>query len=127
MRCGKKSIKCNPRNFGRARRTVAIGEARVGEVLAMPIRPGVFFEPEVIGLMSEALEAACKLLPDASQHEMVREVMARRIIAVASIGERDRVRLRAAALAGRHAKLVEASDLCHSRQKSLNRFGANAV
>jgi hypothetical protein len=30
----------------------------VGEVLAMPIRPGVFFEPEVIGLMSEALEAA---------------------------------------------------------------------
>ena len=99
----------------------------MGEVLAMPIRPGVFFEPEVIGLMSEALEAACKLLPDASRHEMVREVMARRIIAVASVGERDRVRLRAAALAGRHAKLVEASDLCHSRQKSLNRFGANAV
>ncbi len=99
----------------------------MGEVLAMPIRPGVFFEPEVVGLMSEALEAAWKLLPDASQHEMVREVMARRIIAVASIGERDRVRLRAAALAGRHAKLVEASDLCHSRQKSLNRFGANAV
>ncbi len=106
---------------------MATAEARVGEVLAMPIRPGVFFEPEVIGLMSEALEAACKLLPDASQNEMVREVMARRIIAVASIGERDRVRLRAAALAGRHAKLVEASDLCHSRQKSLNRFGANAV
>ena len=42
---------------------MAIGEARVGEVLAMPMRPGVFFEPEVIGLMSEALEAACKLLP----------------------------------------------------------------
>jgi hypothetical protein len=38
----------------------------VGEVLAMPIRsfanPGVFFEPDVIGLMSEALEAACKVL-----------------------------------------------------------------
>jgi len=99
----------------------------VGEVLAMPIRPGVFFEPEVIGLMSEALEAACKLLPDASQNEMVREVMARRIIAVASIGERDRVRLRAAALAGRHAKLVEANDLSHSRQKSLNRLRARAV
>ncbi len=99
----------------------------MGEVLAMPLRPGVFFEPEVIGLMSEALEAACKLLPDASQNEMVREVMARRIIAVASIGERDRVRLRAAALAGRHAKLVEVSDLCHSRQKSLNRFGTKVV
>jgi hypothetical protein len=53
--------------------------------------------------------------------------MARRIIAVASIGERDPVRLRAAALASRHAKLVEASDLSYSRQKSLNRFGAMAV
>jgi hypothetical protein len=70
----------------------------VGEVLAMPIRPGVFFEPEVIGLMGEALETACKLLPGASQHEIVREVMARRIIAAASTGERDPVRLRAVAL-----------------------------
>jgi hypothetical protein len=93
----------------------------------MPIRPGVFFEPEVIGLMGEALETACKLLPDASQHEIVREVMARRIIAAASIGERDPVRLRAAALAGHQAKWVEANDLSHSHQKSLGRFGARAV
>ena len=99
----------------------------MGEVLAMPIRPGVFFEPEVIGLMSEALEAACKLLPDAGQHEIVREVMARRIMAAASIGERDPVRLRAVALAGHQAKLVEASGLSHPRQKSLNRLGARAV
>ncbi len=99
----------------------------MGEVLAMPIRPGVFFEPEVIGLMGEALEAACKLLPDASQHEIVREVMARRIIAAASIGERDPIRLRAVALAGYQAKLVEASGLSDSRQKSLNRFGTRAV
>jgi hypothetical protein len=99
----------------------------VGEVLAMPIRPGVFFEPEVIGLMGEALETACKLLPDAGQHEIVREVMARRIMAAASIGERDPVRLRAVALAGHQAKLVEASGLSHSRQKSLNRLGARAV
>jgi hypothetical protein len=30
----------------------------------MPIRskPGVFFEPEVIALMSEAFEASCKVL-----------------------------------------------------------------
>jgi hypothetical protein len=37
--------------------------------MAIPIRsfvdPGVFFEPEVVGLMSEALEAACELPPDA--------------------------------------------------------------
>jgi len=86
----------------------------VGEVVAMPIRcflnHGVFFGPELIGLMSEALEAACKLLPDADQHDVVREVLARRIIAAASAGERDPVRLRAAALADRWAKLVDASD-----------------
>jgi hypothetical protein len=93
----------------------------VGKVLAMPIRPGVFFEPEVIGLMSDALETACKLLPDASQNEVVREIVARRIIAAASVGERDPVRLRAAALPGRYAKWVEASDVSYSRQKSVNR------
>jgi hypothetical protein len=93
----------------------------------MPIRPGVFFEPEVIGLMGEALETACKLLPDASQREIVREVMARRIMAAASIGERDPVRLRAVALAGHQAKLVEATDSSRSREKSLNRFGTRAV
>jgi hypothetical protein len=93
----------------------------VGEVLAMPIRLGVFFEPEVIGLMSEVLETACELVPDAGQNEVVREVIARRIIAAASVGERDPVRLRAAALAGRHARLVAAGDLSHSRQKSLSR------
>jgi hypothetical protein len=79
----------------------------VGEVVAMPIRsslnPGVFFEPEVISLMSEALEAACKVLRDAGQPTVVREVIAGRIIAAASVGERDPVRLRAAALAGHHA------------------------
>jgi len=84
----------------------------VGDVVAMPICsfPGVFFEPEVIDLMSEALDAACKVLRHAGQPKVVREVIARRIIAAASIGERDPVRLRAAALAARQAKLAEASD-----------------
>ena len=74
----------------------------MGEVVAMPIRsnPGVFFKPEVIGLMSEAFEAACKALRDAGEPQIVREAIAGRIIAAASIGERDPVRLRAAALAG---------------------------
>jgi hypothetical protein len=99
----------------------------MGEVVAMPIRSGVFFEPEVIALMGEVLEAACKLHPDTSQKEILREVMARRIIAAASIGERDLVRLRAAALTGYETKWIEASDPTHPRQKSLNRFGASAV
>ena len=74
----------------------------MGEVVAMPSRssPGVFFEPEVIGLMSEALEAACKALRDAGEPLVVREAIAGRIIAAASSGERDPVRLHAAALAG---------------------------
>jgi hypothetical protein len=75
----------------------------MGEVVAMPIRssisPGAF-EPEAIAAMSEAFEAACQL-HDAGQHEVVREVIARRIIIAARFGERDPVRLQAAALAER--------------------------
>jgi hypothetical protein len=75
----------------------------VGEVVAMPIRSsfnqGVFFEPEMIAVMGEALEAACKVSHDADQPEAMREIIARRIIAAARFGERDPVRLRAAALA----------------------------
>jgi hypothetical protein len=74
----------------------------MGEVVAMPVRsnPGVFFEPEVIGLMSAAFEAASKALRDAGEPQIVREAIAGRIIAAAGIGERDPLRLRAAALAG---------------------------
>jgi predicted RNase H-like nuclease len=83
------------------------GEAPVGEVVAMPIRSarnaGVFFEPEEIAVMSDALEDACKALRDAGEPKVVREVIAGRIIAAACIGERDPARLRAAALAGRQA------------------------
>jgi hypothetical protein len=49
--------------------------------------------------MSEAFEAACKELDEAGQPKVAREVIAGRIIAAARIGERDPVRLRAAALA----------------------------
>jgi hypothetical protein len=79
------------------------GEVPVGEVVAMPIRssisPGAF-EPETIVTMSEAFEAACQLHAT-GQHEVVREVIARRIVIAARLGERDPVRLRAAALAER--------------------------
>ncbi len=72
-------------------------------VAAMPIRPFIqsgAFGPEVIAAMSEAFEAACKELNEAGQPKVAREVIAGRIIAAARIGERDPVRLRAAALAG---------------------------
>ena len=61
------------------------------------MQPGAF-GPEAIVAMSEALEAACKELGDTSQPDVVREVMAGRIIGAARLGERDPVRLRAAAL-----------------------------
>jgi hypothetical protein len=63
------------------------------------LRSGGAFGPEVIAAMCEALEAACKeLSDDIGQSEVPREVMARRIIAASKLGERDSVRLQAAAL-----------------------------
>jgi hypothetical protein len=60
------------------------------------IQPGAF-EPEAIAVMSEAFEAAIKELQDTG--DVMREVTAQRIIAAATIGERDPVRLLAAPLA----------------------------
>ena len=71
-------------------------------VAAMPIRPFIrsgAFEPEVVAAMSEAFEAACNELNEAGQPKVAPEVIAGRIIAAAKLGERDPVRLRAAALA----------------------------
>ncbi len=70
-------------------------------VATMAIRPfkqpGAF-EPEAIAVLSKAFDAACKKLGDIGQPEVVREVIAGRIIAAATLGERDPVRLLAAAL-----------------------------
>jgi hypothetical protein len=63
------------------------------------LKPGLF-EPEAIAAMSEAYEASLKELHDTGQAELVLEIIADRIVAAANTGERDPVRLRAAALAG---------------------------
>jgi hypothetical protein len=66
----------------------------------MPIDPlehGAF-EPEATAAMGEAFEAACKELHDAGKAEVVRKLLAERIIAAASTGELDPVRLRMVAL-----------------------------
>jgi Ser/Thr protein kinase RdoA (MazF antagonist) len=76
-------------------------EALVREVTAMPshsFKVSGVFDPEAIAAMSEAFEAACAL-QDASQPEVVREIIAKRIIAAATTGERDPLRLQAAAFA----------------------------
>jgi hypothetical protein len=61
------------------------------------VRPGVF-DPEALAAMGVAFDAACKALEDTGQPQIVREVIAERIIAAANAGERDPVRLREAAL-----------------------------
>jgi hypothetical protein len=57
-------------------------------------------EPEAIAAMSEAFEAACNELLCTDHGAAMREVIAGRIVAAARFGERDPVRLRAAALVG---------------------------
>ena len=70
--------------------------ARLGLAEATSIRS--FFDPEAIAAMSEALEAALEKLGDIGQPEVVREIIAGRIIAAAKLGERDPARLLEAAL-----------------------------
>ena len=75
------------------------------EPFATPIRsfiPGAF-GPEAIAAMGEAFDAACKELRDAGQPHAVREVIAGRIIAAATFGERDPVRCGKPRLLGREA------------------------
>jgi hypothetical protein len=57
------------------------------------------FGPESLVAMSKAFEAACNERPT-----IARGVIANRILAAARLGERDPVRLRAAALTGPHGE-----------------------
>ena len=58
------------------------------------------FGPEATAAMGEAFDAACDELHCTSQPEVIRELIARLIIAAASRGEFDPLRLRKVALAG---------------------------
>jgi hypothetical protein len=67
----------------------------------MPIDPSIehhAFEPEATAAMGEAFEAACEQLHDTGKVEVVRKLLAERIIAAAGRGELDPGRLRTAAL-----------------------------
>ena len=58
------------------------------------------FVPEATAAMGEAFDAACEQLHCTSQPEVVREIIARLVIAAASRGELDPIRLRMVALEG---------------------------
>ena len=70
------------------------------------------FTPEATSAMGEAFDAACEELYCASQPEVVRELVAKLILAAASRGELDPVRLRNAASAGFTAYRPSGSPVC---------------
>ena len=63
----------------------------------MGIHTGVF-NPEELVLLKSVLEAAAAALPVADQTSEAKTVLAQKIIACASAGERDPIRLRTKAL-----------------------------
>ncbi len=106
----RRSVRCITGNGQRApvaERPVALPPAAVWGVAAMSIRSFIqsfakpeMFGPEAIEAMSEGLAAALRELNEGGgPPKLVIEVVAQRIIAAASNGERDPVLLRKAALA----------------------------
>jgi hypothetical protein len=72
-------------------------------VNAMPVDSSTengVFGPEATAAMGKAFDAACQELHCTSQPEVVRELIATLVIAAASQGELDPIRLRMVALAG---------------------------
>lgn len=62
------------------------------------IRPQTAFDPEFITLLGKAYDMAIAALHNVGQPDVVREVIAKRIIKEARKGERDPAKLCAAAL-----------------------------
>jgi hypothetical protein len=58
------------------------------------MHPGTVFDDEATRLLGEAYDAVCTDLQDTSQPDIVREIIARRILEAAKKGERDPIRLR---------------------------------
>ena len=67
----------------------------------MPIRSyleGAAFDPEAIRVMTEAYEDVCRTLDLVNRNDPITEMVAKRIIEIAKLGERDPVILRKLAL-----------------------------
>ena len=63
------------------------------------IRDKTDFDDDATSAMGAAFDAACKGLRDRGQPNIVREIIAKRIIEAAKKGERDPIRLRNSGLA----------------------------
>jgi hypothetical protein len=57
------------------------------------------FDPDITSAMGEAFDRPCKSLHDMGQPDIVKEIIAKRIVEVARTGERDPVQLCERALA----------------------------
>jgi hypothetical protein len=67
-------------------------------VLTNPCREQGAFDPEATAAMGAAFDAACEELSEIGRLQMIRELVAKRIIAAARKGEPDPVHLRSAAV-----------------------------
>jgi hypothetical protein len=67
-------------------------------VIARRILEGASYDPETVQILCTAYDRAKKELHDKGQPEIVKEIIARRILALAEQGERDPERLCAGAL-----------------------------
>ena len=56
------------------------------------------FDAEVTALICQAFDLTCQAFHDAGQPELVKEIIAKRIIEIAGRGERDPQKMREAAL-----------------------------
>jgi hypothetical protein len=65
-----------------------------------PFREQGAFDPEVTAAMGAAFDAACDELCEVGRLQMVRKLVAQRIIAAARKGDLEPARLRVAALSG---------------------------
>lgn len=64
------------------------------------------YEPETISVLAKAYEAACASLYDMDQQQLVKAVLARRILTMAEAGERDPTNLILGALRGLPMKVA---------------------
>ena len=71
----------------------------MASILPFVRRTGTVFDDRTTQIIGEAFDSACKELHDTGQPPIVYEVVARRIIDAANVGERDLIRLRNAGLA----------------------------
>jgi hypothetical protein len=72
---------------------------KVISILPFVREAGTVFDDQTTLVMGEAFDSACKELHDKGQPKIVYEVIAKRILDAAKMGERDPVRLRNIGLA----------------------------